>query len=163
MLLTADKKKQVIIVCFSVIIHFFMILVKGSWWDDCKWYVSSNADIKAHMITAGRLSAYYLTVMVNWMPAWMFHLNIVACFTVSAVAIYYIIVDVFGRQREAFWIAVLYNAIPVNDLRIMKCTFPYTVALMCFWISTYLLTSPAIWHNLRRRNMYIELFHLFYF
>lgn len=155
MLSVADKKKQVItIICINVVIHFFMLLVKGAWWDDCKWYVASNADIKAHMITAGRLDAYYLIAMVNWMPAWLFHLTILTCFTVSAVAIYYIILNVFGRQREAFWIAVLYNAIPANDLRVLKCVFPYTVALMCFWVSTYLLTVLVYENKPRKKHVY---------
>ncbi len=136
----SNKNKPIwIIMFFSLVIHIYMLLVSGAWWDDYKYSVINYADIKKHMIAAGRLDAYYLILPVNSLPAWAFHLVIILCFAISAVFIYLIINDIFHCDEDAFWIAVLYNAIPVNDIRVMKCVYPYTVSHALFWTASYLL------------------------
>ena len=72
-----NKKKQIlIIICFNALMHIYILFVSGAWADDYKYYVNNYTDIKEHMISAGRLDAYFLMVFVNWMPVWLFRLTV---------------------------------------------------------------------------------------
>ena len=131
----------------NILIHIFMPFVLGSWWDDYKYQVFNYADIKEHMVSAGRLDAYYMLMPVNELPIWMFRVIVVILYMISAVLIYLIIAEAFENLEMAFGIGVLYNAIPVNDVRLMKCVYPYTLSVCMFLIATYLLIR-----EFKRRN-----------
>lgn len=116
-----------------------MPFVLGSWWDDYKYQVFKYADIKEHMVSAGRLDAYYMLMPVNRLPIWMFRVLVVILYMISAVLIYLIVAQTFENLQMAFGIGILYNAIPVNDVRLMKCVYPYTLSVCMFLTATYLL------------------------
>ena len=61
-------------------------------------------------------------------------------FTLTAL-ILYIIIRNFGMftAKEALWLSVLYSVIPVNDARIILCTFSYGVGLASFLAGAYIL------------------------
>ena len=109
-----------------------MPFVLGSWWDDYKYQVFKYADIKEHMVSAGRLDAYYMLMPVNRLPIWMFRVLVVILYMISAVLIYLIVAQTFENLQMAFGIGILYNAIPVNDVRLMKCVYPYTLSVCMF-------------------------------
>lgn len=141
------KREIIIIMLSSILIHIFMPFVLGNWWDDYKYQVFKYADIKEHMVSAGRLDAYYMLMPVNKLPIWAFRILVVISYLISAVLIYLIIAETFENLEMAFGIGVLYNAIPVNDVRLMKCVYPYTLAVCMFLIATYLLIR-----EFKRRN-----------
>ena len=118
-----------------------MLLVSGAWWDDWKYYVNDyfGIDMRTHYLSAGRIDAYCIIALVDQLPSYLFRLVVIMCFTLSAVLIYYILLKLFDDRYQAFIISILYNAIPVNDARVMRCVFPYTFALAIFWLGTLLL------------------------
>lgn len=128
----------VCIVVTNLIVHFMMPFIEGAWWDDWKFYVNEYSLIREHYIEAGRVLAYYMIGLVEFLPTWMFRMIVVLCFLISAVLIYYILLGIGVKQEGALSIAILYNAIPVNDVRLMVCVFPYTLSLLLFWLATYL-------------------------
>ena len=130
---------MVIIVLSSIVTHAMLPLVSGAWWDDWKFYVNSFEEIREHYISAGRVDAYYLIYPGHQFPVWLFRLTVLACFTLSAVVIYFLLIYITQNTKLSFLISVLYNIIPVNDARILKCIYPYTIALLLFWLATYLL------------------------
>lgn len=137
-------KREIFIIMFSsIIIHICMIFVLGTWWDDYKYNVFEPEDIKKHMISAGRLDAYYIIMSINKLPVWLFRMIVIVLFMLSAILVYLIIARVSGNLKIAFGIAILYNAIPVNDVRIMKCVYPYTFSVALFWLATYLLIKDV--------------------
>ena len=130
-------KHIVYIIVICIILHGLMVLISGAWWDDYKYYVFSMNDIKMHLLDEGRPSVYIINGAINWLPVWCFRLLDVLCWCLNAIFIYKIICVVLDDTDMAFGIALLYNAIPINDIRLMKCVFPYTVALLLFWMAFY--------------------------
>ena len=150
-----EKRDIILIIISGILIHLTMLFVSGAWWDDWKFYVNDYFDVamRTHYISAGRLDAYYIIGLVNQLPVCLFRLVVIICFTLSAVFIYKMLLNLFNDRHQAFIISILYNAIPVNDVRLMKCVFPYTFALCFFWLGTLLLTYT--FKTQKKRNKYI--------
>ena len=58
--LNSSKKQIIAILSSSILIHIFIILVTGAWWDDWKFYVNDFSKIYNHYVSAGRTDAYWL-------------------------------------------------------------------------------------------------------
>ncbi len=144
----------ILIMSTSIIIHCFMLLAFGHWWDDYKWAVIDYASIKENLISAGKLDAYLMIRSINWLPIFFVRFLILSCYSISAVLLFLIFTRVFNDNNFALSISLFYNAIPVNDIRLMKCIYPYTFALLLFWIATFILIKIWDKDNTRKSIFY---------
>ena len=158
-----EIRALLIIILSSVFVHFFLIFVTGAWWDDWKFYVNDFSTMRDHYISAGRLDAYLLLSIVSSLPDWAYRLTVLICYITSAIFIYMALLNVFADHQMALIISVLYNAIPVNDLRVMRCVFPFAIATTLFWAASYLLLISIDSHSkLRRMSMRVAALSLFF-
>lgn len=132
--------KYILCIFVAVIsVHFMMLLVEGAWWDDWKFLTNDYWAIKEHYIDAGRLDAYYLIMPTAKLSSFYYRLVVLICIFINAGLVYSLGKIIMQNRIEAMLLSILYVSVPVNDIRVMRCIFPYTIAEIFFWLAFYLL------------------------
>lgn len=134
-----------------ILSQWFLLVVSGIWWDD--WvYVNKNWDFlyETRLKYSAPLSAY--TTAALWiLPDGAYRWLVFLYFYVGSVLVYIILnkIDIFS-VNDAFWITLLYVAMPINDARITWICCGYSLGLLVFWIAFYLTT---LWQGKHGRKM----------
>ena len=158
-----DFKSIIGILCTGFITHFAMIFVRGAWWDDWKFYVCSYSSMRDHYFTAGRIIAYYMLGLIFSLPLWVLHILTIIIYAIVAVVFYYILIEIIHDKDAAFIMALLFNMIPVNDGRILKCVFPYTLSLLLFSLASLVLLRMEKISNLTPKKVIMRILSLLMF
>lgn len=149
----------VLLIFVNFIVHGLMIFVSGYWWDDYKYAVVDTMEAwKDHYFQAGRPIAYYMIASIHGLPIWMFRSLVLGLYAYTSVLFYAILKKIGISRRTSLLIAIIFVAIPVNDARIMICVYPYTLALVLFFLATYLLIGVSQKRGHWRRVLSLVLF-----
>lgn len=135
-----DKNKHlrnvVIISIAFLLTHGIITFITGTWWDDTVWAIATDEQLWRDALQLGRPSGYFLTKFYFSIPEIMARLTILLCFYSATLGMYYIYQRLpYINARRALYLTLIYNALPINDARIMASVFPYTVGYMLFIIA----------------------------
>ena len=138
--MTTTKKHVLIIIMSNILSHGLLLIVTGTFWDDWFYYYRDRVGLWKEFMELGRPSSAYWVEAVWNIPHYGYRWLVFLVFTLTAL-ILYIIIRNFGMftAKEALWLSVLYSVIPVNDARIILCTFSYGVGLASFLAGAYIL------------------------
>ena len=123
------------------ITHGFLLIATGRWWDD--WaYADRNWDFMIEVFMQSSLPLHAVINAVTWLfPHFFYRILTFAYFYIGAL-LFYRIMKKTGLFSEdaAFWIALLYVGIPVNDARIAWIDYAYSFGFLMFWIAFHTVT-----------------------
>ena len=124
-----------------VLTQGFLLIVSGIWWDD---WLSRTRDWEAHLESAlqqGLPLRACIHASLWFLPEGAYRILVFFYYYVGSLLVYTIMkkIDAFTSDA-AFWITLLYIAIPINDARILLCCYDYQVGLFSFWIAFWLVT-----------------------
>lgn len=116
--------------------HGIITFITGTWWDDKIGAFATDEELWRLTLQLGKPSAYFLTKFYFSIPEIMARLTILLCFYSATLGMYYIYQRLpYINARRALYLTLIYNALPINDARIMVAVFPYTVGYMLFIIA----------------------------
>lgn len=132
-----DKNKHlrnvVIISIAFLLTHGIITFITGTWWDDTVWAIATDEQLWRDALQLGRPSGYFLTKFFFNIPEIMARSIILLFFYSATLGMYYIYQRLpYINARKALYLTLIYNALPINDARIMASVFPYTVGYMLF-------------------------------
>lgn len=161
-----DKNKHlrnvVIISIAFLLTHGIIIFITGTWWDDTSWAFATDEQLWRAALQFGRPSGYFLTKFFFNIPEIMARLIILLCFYSVTLGMYYIYQRLpYINARKALYLTLIYNALPINDARIMASVFPYTVGYMLFimaFCGLILLQEKYDYKNIAFRILVVFLF-----
>lgn len=126
----------VIISIAFLLTHGIITFITGTWWDDKIGAFATDEELWRLTLQLGKPSAYFLTKFYFSIPEIMARLTILLCFYSATLGMYYIYQRLpYINARRALYLTLIYNALPINDARIMVAVFPYTVGYMFFIIA----------------------------
>lgn len=144
-----------------LLIHGLMLILTGTFHDDwVNWFKDPvTKDLEGWQ--SGR--PYYSLVIqaVWWLPGYGY--RILAFFTYFAAYdfLYLTLTHVKElRRQEAFLIAVLTMAVPVNDARVLLANYPYALGMLLFFIGTWMLAKHI--GELRRIGLRLGILAVFF-
>lgn len=144
-----------LILLVNFVVHGLMILVTGHWWDDYLYVIEDSMRIvKERSLQMGRPITYYMLLGIYGLPIGIFRMLVVVLHSGISVLIYLIFRKISIPRRSSLLIVMLYIAVPINDSRILKCVYPYTLTLFLFWIATYILISILSMKKGKVRNLF---------
>lgn len=133
--------KNIILISLAFLFtHGFIAVATGTWWDEKTWEFLTYEEMWEMALQLGKPSSCFLQNFIFSISEPIARIIILSCFYIATLGMYYIYqhlpyVDIQG----AFWLTIIYNALPINDARIMKGVFPYTVGYMFFIIGFCIL------------------------
>lgn len=142
--------------------HGIITFITGTWWDDKIGAFATDEELWRLTLQLGKPSAYFLTKFFFSIPEIMARLTILLCFYSATLGMYYIYQRLpYINARRALYLTLIYNALPINDARIMVAVFPYTVGYMLFVIAfcgLILLQEKYDYKNIAVRILVVFLF-----
>lgn len=128
------------IVVANIFSQGLLLIVTGTFWDDWFYYYRDRAGLWKEFMEAGRPSSAYWIEAVWSIPHYGYRWLVFSLFTFTALIFYAIMrsSEMFSSE-EALELSILYTVIPVNDARIILCTFSYAVGLTAFLVGVYVL------------------------
>lgn len=117
-----------------------LLIVTGTFWDDWFYYYRDRTGLWKEFMEAGRPSSAYWVEAVWNIPHYGYRWLVFLLFMFTALIVYAILrnSDMFSIE-EARGLSILYSVIPINDARIILCTFSYAVGLASFLGGAYIL------------------------
>lgn len=118
--------------------HWPLLVVTGRWWDDWAVYNQTTVDLWNMAKEMGRPSYFYITEFISHVPEPCYRIITFFMFLLSAMFLYRIIRYTFAISDEKNCaLCCIYSVIPVNDIRIAECVFPYTIGVFFFMLAFY--------------------------
>lgn len=161
-----DKNKHLrnvaIISIAFLLTHGVITFITGTWWDDKVWAIATDEQLWRDTLQLGRPSCYFLFKFFFNIPEIMARSIILLCFYSATLGMYYIYQRLpYINARKALYLTLIYNALPINDARVMASVFPYTVGYMFFIIAfcgLILLQEKYDYKNIAFRILVVFLF-----
>lgn len=157
------RRDVIIIGVASIVSQGFLLIVTGTFWDDWFYYYRDRESLWVEFLEAGRPSSAYWVEAVWDLPHYGYRWLVFVLFTFTAIILYLIMRNskTFSAE-EVLWLSVLYTVIPVNDGRIILCTFSYAVGLTSFFIGGYIF-QKYLQSKENKRKLFLRIIALFFF
>ena len=157
------KKDIVKIILANFLSQGFCLLLTGTFWDDWFYYYRDRTSLWKEFMEAGRPSSAYWIEAVWNIPHYGYRWLVFFLFMLTSIILYFIIRnnDMFSAD-EALRVSILYTVVPINDARIILCTFSYAVGLAAFFVGAYVF-SKYIKENEPKRKVLFRIISLAFF
>lgn len=160
--MTETKNNVIIIIVANILSQGFLLIATGTFWDDWMYYYRDRTGLWKEFMEAGRPSSAFWVETVWNLPHYGYRWLVFLLFMITALILYALIRNSkMFNQNEALWLSVLYTVMPVNDARIILCTFSYAVGLTSFMIGVYVLQKYMLYEKSSRFHFRIAA--LFFF
>lgn len=150
------------IILANILSQGFLFFLTGTFWDDWFYYYHDRTGLWMEFMEAGRPSSAYWVEAVWNIPHNGYRWLVFFLFMLTSIILYLIISnsDMFDTH-EALWLSILYTVIPINDARVILCTFSYTVGLTSFFIGCYVF-SKYIKAKVVKKRLYFRIISLIF-
>lgn len=157
------KSDIIKIVFINIISQGLLLIVTGTFWDDWFYYYHDRTGLWMEFMEAGRPSSAYWVEAVWNIPHYGYRWLVFLLFLLTSIILYLLLknCDMFNGD-EALWLSVLYTAVPINDARIILCTFSYAVGLTSFFIGCYVF-SKYIKSEVSKKKIFLRVVSLTFF
>lgn len=147
------KKDIIKIIVANFFSQGFLFLLTGTFWDDWFYYYRDRASLWAEFLEAGRPSSAYWIEAVWNIPHYGYRWLVFFLFMFTSILLYLLIrnCDKFSAN-EALYLSILYTVIPINDARIILCTFSYSIGLTFFFVGCYIFSNYIKEEKLKKKN-----------
>lgn len=151
---SAFKKKHIFFITLVyVLAHWFLLVATGKWWDD--WcYADKDWGVLLEAFKQSSLPLHaYIDAFLWFFPDGFDRVLTFVYFYIGTIIFYKILnaIDLFSIE-DAFWIALIYCVVPINDARISWICYGYSFGLLMFWIAFYLC---VLWKNSKGKKAII--------
>lgn len=145
----ADKKTHKIFesadyICITLVYflsQFMLLIITGRWADDWNYYPHDVEFLHEVMRQSGIPLEAYILRSVWWIPKDGYRIIVFLLYLVGTYFLYKTLINLNLFSKQAcLWICMLYEIIPINDIRVTLICFGYALGLCSFWISFYLVT-----------------------
>lgn len=135
------KKDYIWITLVYFLSQFMLIIITGRWADDWAYYPHDVRFLHEAMNQSGMPLEAYILRSVWWIPNDGYRVIVFLLYLIGTYFLYKTLknLNIFSEQA-CLWLCLLYETIPINDIRVTLICFGYALGLCSFWISFYLLT-----------------------
>ena len=123
----------------------FLLIVTGMWWDD--WdYANKSWDYLYESFRQSSLPLRaYIQASLWFLPDGAYRILVFIYFLLGAFLLFNILQKLeFISFKDAYTITLLYVVMPINDARITWICYGYSLSLLIFWLTFYLVIG---WYN----------------
>ena len=123
-----------------LLIHGLMLFLTGTFHDDWVSWMRDPVTKDLEGWQSGRPYYSFVIEAVWWLPGYGYRILAFFTYFIAYDFLYLTLCRVRElRRQEAFLIAVLTMAVPVNDARVLLANYPYALGMMLFFIGTWML------------------------
>ena len=141
--------KEITVIIFAYfIIHGFLLLLTGTFWDDWLYYFHDIPTANMAGWESGRPYYSWVIETVWILPGYGYRVLSFFTYLLSYLFIYGSFYSIKStRNKKALYITLICMALPINDARLLLSNYPYAMGMLLFWGGCFVLT-----HNIHRLN-----------
>lgn len=136
-----DNKNEIfVIIIYHILSQGLMLFLTGRWCDDWCVVNMSKEGMLQWACELGRPDVFPCLWFVERLPTVFYRVFVFLSYFIIALCFYFVAKKVFSyNNAKALILVLVYMAVPVNDIRIIRTYMPYTLGLLFYCIAFLLI------------------------